>query len=57
MINTMRSLNLTATERELLRKDWSQDTTAALRRLTEAQASPEAAALVYGAGDGVTVDQ
>ena len=54
---TVRSLNLTATERELLKQDWSQDTTAALRRLTEAQASPEAAALVYGTGDGATDDQ
>ena len=40
-----------ATERELLRQDWSRDATAALRRLSEAQASPEAAALVYGTGD------
>ena len=54
---TVRSLNLTATERELLKQDWSQDTTAALRRLAEAQASPEAAALVYGAGDVATNTQ
>lgn len=48
---TVRSLNLTATERELLKSDWAKDTTGALERLTAAQASPEAAALVYGTGD------